>query len=69
MIYLPGQTFKVTLHFLLKNRSEAEKNELYISQNIVLTTTNSNRPYNYIISLFQKIIPKSKSKYHVSSIN
>lgn len=46
-------------HFISywKMRSEAEKNELYISQNIVLTTTNSNRPYNYIISLFQKIIP------------
>ena len=40
-----------------KTHSEAEKNELYISETIVLTTINSSRPYNYIISLFQKIIP------------
>lgn len=42
-----------------KEHSKAKRNEFWIMQTTVLITTiNSNRPYNYTASLFQKIILK-----------
>lgn len=47
-----------------KKNSKGKSNEFWVIQTtIMITTTNSNRPYNYITNLFQTIILKRKSKY------
>lgn len=59
-----------TINSQHKNTSKTKRNEFWIIQTIVLvTTTNFNKLYNYVINLFQMVILKIITKQQTSSTN